>query len=318
MIPLASAFFFLMIFPSCGNAAPKQIGPVFPETVFTLPVIDGLKMDWVLAALDKQPGWKGKNTSDMRFTVDAKGDPWFGNGDTRLFMDPVRNLYFRVSEQYGDFVFLDGGDHLVCTDKYLGTPIFDKAHPKTDGGMPLLQLVKLVTLDKKGCRLFAGAGKTLYIVAHNDKTGQDEVSVLASGGGKPPAASKILGAAGHITALAGDGKRTFFGIGNWVMELPADRAKPIPYFNARKPVTGLAYSEKTGLFYATASYAGFASPKFQIKFITSPNPQIALRGDSLYVRLNRTMGVVRISGAARFRKLRWNEKKPANNAGAAD
>ena len=298
---------FLLCCSASWAAAPeKPLGRVFPKTAFALPLVDGVKMDWVFPPSQSKLQGKAKDMH-FRFDVDPDGNPWFIAGADRFLMSPTLDLAVRTPGKFDDAVFIDGGAHLVCTDRYLAVPHAeeDKEQRKFENGTLQIRLDAFLKLEHADCRLFSGGKNLLYIVQHDDKTGKDEVSTLRSGGGVPAKAEKILSSSERITALAGDGDKTYFAMGGWIMELSHGETKAKPFYRPEEPATSLGYSASTGLFYATKAHAGFASPSFQMTFLTSPDPEIALRGDAVYVRLSRTLAVLKVTGASKFKTLNW-------------
>ena len=283
-------------------AAQKAAVHAFPGTVLALPAGAGIKVDWVLKPIkaDAAPGTRS------RFDVDPDGRPWFADGDQRLLVNPLKGYAMKSSAKFEDFVFLDSGDRLLCTTNFLGALLKDKELWGQENGVPVLRFEGKVKLPHGGCRLYSG-GDTLYITWRNDPAGKDELTLLST---KPGAkkAQKLLSLGGHINAVAGDGKTTFFAIGSRILRLDAGQSDAKLYFEAKELVTSLAWSEKTGLFYTTDHAVGFAGPQFHQDFILTPEPRAVLRGSTLYVRLGKTTGVIKVTGAERFQRLRYAKK----------
>lgn len=288
--------------------AKPEVG--FPHTAFALPVADGIKVSWVLKPLEKD-GVASKDEQKMRFDVDGRGKPWFGDGARRLLTSPMDDEAALSSTPFADFTFTSDGARVVCTDEYMGE-LKVPEKPRQERGVPVLQFWGRVKMSHAGCRLAPGGPGGVYVVWHNEKTGNDEVSVVKVEDGQMHAI-KLFGIDTRIAAVAGDGDTTYVAAKNWIIRLPPDGGKDQLWFNAHRPVTGLAYSPEAGLFYATPDAVGFASPDFQTEMVKSPDPQIAIRGDKLYVRLGKTLGVVAISGIRKFQRFRWREtaKTPA-------
>lgn len=306
----------LLLISSISWAGSQAVtgGHVFPKTAFALPLVDGIKMDWVIPPSLSQLKGKAK-AAVLRFDVDPAGHPWFVGGPDRVLMSPAEDHIIRTAGRFNDSVFLDGGAQLVCTERYLAVPITgDQEHRKLEDGLLQVELKAFLKLDHAGCRLFSGGENLLYIVLHDEKTGKDEVSTLRSGGGVPAKVEKILSVSERITALAGDGDKTYFAMGRWIFELSHGETKAKPFLSLKEPATSLGYSVRTGVFYATKSNVGFVSPNFEMTFLTSPDPEIALRGDDIFVRLSRTLAVLKISGASKFKTLSWPDKPTVNKA----
>ncbi len=287
--------------------APK----LFPKTAFSLPQVKGMRLDWVLPPID-QPEKAREATAESGFAVDPHGNPWFGNGPRRLFLSPKQDLVFRTMGQFQSFAFAGGTDLVACDDDYLVSPTLpDK--PKYENGAPLMDMVGMVKLDHGDCRLFPAGPHGLYLVLR-DGDGRDVITLIVSRRGSRAKFRRFLRVAGPgITALSGDGDRTYYAEGKSIYEFKMGAKKPVLFFDAPDEVRSLAYSARTGLFYATTKVVGFASRKFQMELITSPDPQIALRGPDLFIRLSRTLAVLKLSAADQIKYLRWpsDKKTPA-------
>ena len=281
----------------------------FPHTALFLPVAKGLHADWVLKPIEKN-GVATKKEERLRFDVDADGKPWFGDGSRRLLVDPVDGSAVLSNVRFADFVFTAGGARVICTDEYLGELKPPPGEPRKEKGLPVLPFWGRVRLPHPGCRLYPAGPDGVYIVWHNEKTGRDDLSLLQKGDGSMHA-TKLFDIDAQITAVAGDGRTTFIGVKDWILRLAPGAEKYQLYFMPKRPVTGLAYSRRAGLFYATPDAVGFVSPGFQIEPLKSPHPQIVLRGDALYIRMARTLGVIRIDGVDRLKDLRWPQAAKA-------
>ena len=303
--------FAALLLTYAGNlhaAAPAQ-DAFFPGTVLMLPDIKEVGVNWVVKPPDKKVEAK-LQAGDFKFGVDSDGDPWFTNGDSRRLINPVKGYSILSSAEFNDVAFLGNGARIVGTDSYLGELEPPGPDGRLESGLPVYNFIGEIRLSRDGCRLYSGVADALYVLCHNRKTGQDEISVLKKRSGKEPAA-KIFGTDFKVSAVAGDGDETYVAAGRMIIKLAQEESKPEIFFALKEDVTGLAYSRKAGLFYATPTSVGFVSQDFNMVIIKSPNPEIAMRGDKLYVRLARTFGVISVAGTGRFQDLRWSDAMKA-------
>jgi hypothetical protein len=308
MRPPLTALLLLSLGAAAAPAAKTpSAAEIFPHTVLALPAVKGIGVKWVLHPVRKDTAKTAE--SRLRFDVDRDGKPWFGDGAKRLLLNPAGNEAVLSSARFDDFAFLENGARVLCTDGYLGELRVPKTIDKRERGLPVFDFVGRVRLPHGSCRLQSAGPGGIYLIWHDEKSGRDELSLLKSGNGKMSAV-KLYSVDSRIEAVAGDGSETFVGVKNLILELPAEGEKSRPYFSLKERVTGLAYSAKTGLFYTTRKAVGFVSPGFQMEPLISPNPEIALRGDKLYIRLSRTLGVLRIDGADLFKNQRWPASAP--------
>ncbi|MDE2510575.1 MAG: hypothetical protein KGL74_05590 [Elusimicrobia bacterium] len=285
---------------------------IYPKTAFALPSVDGIKMDWVIPPSESRRMEKwvfdSTTTAHFRFDVDPRGAPWFVDGHDRLLLDFLvmegNIIPMRTESRFDDGVFLDGGVHPFCAGRRLAfLHVEDKGQRTLENGLVQVQFKPFLNLPDGDCRLFSGGQRTIYVVLHKGAGGGDDIFLLRSDPRRPRKLEKILSASEPITALAGDGDKTYYAAGREIYELSRGETKAKPFYSADEPVTGLAYSAAAGVFYATTSHVGFASPAFQMNFLTSPDPEIALRGDAVYVRLSQKLAVLKISGARKFKSL---------------
>ena len=292
------AFIFLILQPRALPAAE-------PRAVFALPLHPAISMEWVLKPLD------GKTQDSLsrhrfRLAIDGAGNPWFADGANRLLVNPLNDHSVLAPERFSDFVWMEGGDPVLCTKKTLGLLKVPSAPPNKQESLRTAPFFPALPLSHTDCRLFSGGSDALYVIEHDPAENKDEIMLL-SGAKGAQAAEKLVAAAFHVEAVAGDGMTTFVGAKHWIYKLSSDSKEPQRYFDAKNDVTGLAYSKETGLFYTTRSGVGFVDSKFQLEFIKSTDPEIVLRGTDLYIRLSKNFAVVKITGADRFKEARWPE-----------
>jgi hypothetical protein len=281
-------------------AAPAHAAP--PRAVFMLPMEEGIRMEWVIAA----EGQDDPEAAGFRFAADEAGRPWFFDGARKRLVSPTEQRTVATREAFRDLVFASG-DPIVCTDKALGALALPEA-PAGKDAAAVAPMAVLAPLTQKECRLFEGGARALYVVERNAASGEDEVFLLRTGQGKPKT-TKLLAAEFRVGAVAGDGETTFVAAKGLIFRLKP--SGPERYYDAKKTITGLAYADGVGLFYATTDGVGFVHPDYQTEFVRSPGAEIVLRGRELLVRFGKSFAVAKIAGADLFKNARWaSSKKP--------
>ena len=245
----------------------------------------------------------------MRLNVDSKGNPWFSDGPRRFLLSPKQDLLYRTMGRFQDLAFVDGKDMIACDRKYLVSPQLSEDRSKMEHGVPVMDFIAMMKLDHGDCRLFDAGPDKFYVVLRDGAKSRDEVTLVTVGDEKPRIRKFLRVAGPRLVAVAGDGDVTYYAEGKSIYEFKAGDDAPTRYFEASAPVKSLAYSESAGLFYATTQNVGFVSATFQMTLISSPDPQIALRGSDLYVRLGKSLAVLKISGADQLKTLAWADKK---------
>ena len=115
-----------------------------------------------------------------------------------------------------------------------------------------------------------------------------------------------------ITAVAGNGNKTYIAMGRMVVELNGATGAVKGFFvHPSEDITGLAYAGMTGLFYTTASCAGYAGANGCMDFIKLPQPRILMRKNSLYVFIPDDYGVLKISNAGDMKNHNFKGKESA-------
>ena len=301
---------FLAALPP-GISAAASADPAKPMAVLVVPDVKGVKVEWVLHPPEEKEG--AALSRKMRtFDIDKDGHPWFGDGPKRLLTDAAKNTALLTSIPFTDFMFLDNGGQLICTDKYVAMLNIGDKMWKQENGIPVFQLRSLVQLSHPGCRLFHGGPHAFYILVHNDETGEDDLTLVTSVPGKQAERIKILSSKPHITAVAGDGQDTYIAVKNWILSLAVGETKPKPYYLPLegKSVTGLAYASGGGLFYTTEVSVGIAADGYKAQLVKTESPQIVLRAGDLYVRMNRGFSVIKIGNAKLLKDLQPVKEPP--------
>ena len=103
----------------------------------------------------------------------------------------------------------------------------------------------------------------------------------------------------RVTAVSGNGEKTFVAHGQLVLLITEGASWPQVYYeHPTDIIMGLDYSEEAGLFYATNYSVGLMSEGKALEFMRAPSPRIFLKGDSLYVMLSEQAAVLQVEKAA--------------------
>lgn len=266
-----------------------------PRFFFAMPQSAGIGLRPVLEQRDDA---SFDSPAHFRLGVDPTGRAWFGETPGTHIVEPGDRGSIIVDRPFTDLVWLANGEKIACTAAGLvavRTPENSGSGKDTPGA-----LWPVSSLPGEGCRLFPAGDAAIYLL--DSWRGLTRVFLI-----DPSAARKIVNLAAtpsKVNAAAGDGGTTFIAAGNEILQL-SDSAAPKLLYRAAAPVTGLAYSRRAGLFYSTKDAVGFIDPRFRMDFLRVKDPEIVLHGDELYVRLSQSFAVVAVTGADKFKTLRW-------------
>jgi hypothetical protein len=252
-----------------------------------------MSADWVL------PEGHGQ---DCRLLVDPKGKPWLLCRQLYL-MGPDYAAFLAADRPLQGLAWLGNGALLGVSGDELGllSPAQGAAGRRAAGRLPFGSLGRW---PGRALALFSGDGDAAYLVASGPQG--SEVFLLA-GGERGLTKTSLLKTSKRITAVAGDGERTFVAFGRRVFGLgrrkAADRRASYEvqrlFESPDADVTSLGYSRGTGLFYATARGAGFLGSRYRLDFLSARGAQAQLSGGALYV-LPAGGGVLKLGGLDRF------------------
>lgn len=281
----------------------KNVGPrseTLPEVLLALPEHSRLKIRWVLPpdlALAQSARRKSSSAAGPRlsFSVDHAGNPWIGIDGLRLIC-PTKQFCAVLSEPWQSFVHLDNGAMLVATARQLGYLALDAQAKIATDGLPIVPFQPLVSLPGPNTRVFGGSDDTVYFVQDFKATGRSTLFCLRPGTrNTPPEYVKLLDTEEPITAVAGNGKTTLPAFGSLVTCLDKEYGPFFPWpVQPMSDIVQLVYKDKLGAFYVTKDSVGFLGGKRGFRLMSAANPQICLRGNSLYVFMPQNFGVLAI------------------------
>jgi hypothetical protein len=317
-IILALCCFILAAAPAAAETANKAKKKYLPGAFILLPEKTKLKFEWALAPVENKQA-ESAGDINARFSVDGVGNPWLSR-DNDMLADMAGGFVLRTATQFKGFTFLDSGMIYLTDGKYLDFMAEPDKKSAVKGVIIDVRLQPLAALPAPECAIFPGEGNILYLTGHDGHSGTDSVytfggkgSVVKTGGkGSALCYREIFSAKKPITAVAGDGNKTYIAMGRMVVELTQgpDAVKGF-FVHPSEDITGLAYSAKAGLFYSTASCVGYAGANGCIDFIRLAQPAILMRKNSLYVFVPGDFGVLKISNAEDMKTSNFKSKESA-------
>jgi hypothetical protein len=253
---------------------------------------------------------------NIRFMIDGKGSLWFGLNNDQLVHFGKTNFAAKLKTPYRDCVFLDSGVLYLATDKYLGfIPELGKNLSSGGDGVVKVPFQPLMSLPAAECNLFAGEGGMLYVKGIDTEKGEENIysfggkgTVMQSEDKKSVLSYKeVFSVKKHITAVTGNGKKTYASMGRMIVEMTKGMAAIKGFFvHPLEEITGMAYGENDGLFYCTESCVGYAGENGAIDFIRARKPRIILRNNILYVFMVDNYGILKVENIDDMKKHTYN------------
>jgi hypothetical protein len=284
-------------------ASAPEPTPIFaPDTALLLPVTPKVKLEWILPPADgSMPLERWKSSA---FLVDDQGACWLNWDD--VLANPAKKFAFEGDQPIDDFAFLDNGDLLISSDGRIGSFQKPEKFEKSPKGLPLLRFQALLNLPVSTAYLSAAGSAGVYLWGHNPKTLKNEVYLLNTQSKK----IEVLFVSDEaIGGVAGNGEQTFVAMGKLVVKITDRKNKPKKvervFLDPSENIRSLCFSRHVGLFCATDSGITYVNEKKKthLLLIRTPNAQMDLKRDSLYVRLSETEGVFRVQGVKMLRDL---------------
>jgi hypothetical protein len=248
--------------------------------------------------------WYDASPAGCGLLVDPASKPWFLCGKRYLAgLEYGANIGF--DRRVDDAAWLDGGLVFVAVDDKLGVvPVKEHIKETKGKGIKFLATKVLGRFPMTGMKLSAGTGDVLYVIGR-DTTTQKQDLYLVRKTGDGWSTRFLLATRAGVSAVAGDGTRTFVAIGPRIVEVGEKTTTPVlsPRPERAAEVTGLEYGPKLGLFYTTAKGVGYAGTHYHFQFLKTPDTQIRLSGTSLFVLLGGGRGVLKLDDLDTFGKV---------------
>jgi hypothetical protein len=238
----------------------------------------------------------------MIFLVDDDGHPWLSN-EGKFLINLLGNSLLMVDKKYHDASIFDDGEVVLCTDEAMGT--LDSPSPEEKKRNKfLMKFHPRVALPYKNMRVYAGEGNAIYAVGKNPDDGKDELFITAAGADGKKTFVKLVAIKEGISAVAGDGKTTYFSSGSLIVKIGPDHKKMERVIKlAGDPIKELAYSSKAGLFYANDKGVAYVGEKKPILLLSAPDISMRLRKNSLLILFVKEQEVMEFAGIEGFSKL---------------
>ncbi len=316
---LISLFSVLFLVSAAVGGFAQTVAPTreaLPESLIALPLDSGIKTRWVLPpnpelADSVRRNSPARNGPEYAFSVDAAGNPWIGIDGQRLIC-PTKSFRAVLSEPWHGFTHLDNGGMLLSTVRHLGFIGIDKEVKVDKNGWPIVPFQPITALPGYYSRLYGGYGDSVYLVSGNASTGKSTLFLLqpetVSSASKNSSSAvsryqKLLETEEPITAVAGDGVRTFVAFGRLVTCIESQDKSLIRWPTApAEEIRDLAYHPDLGPIYATDRGIGYLGLHRHLPLLRTPNPRICLRNGTLYIFFPKTYGVLALDNIADISK----------------
>jgi len=283
--------------PAPGAELPRADVDTIPNTVIVLPVKKGIRLRWVVPPLDIKEAQE-LNWKNLAFGVDEKENPWVGH-DRRFLINSLQNTVFTVDQPYENVVWTENNGIILSTQRQMGYLDVPAKTISAQDGSPTMNFKAGVELPYPGMRMRAAWNNTVYFWGQKIKTSRYEVFLIQSDGEKPKIRN-LISEPHPVTAVSGDGQKTYIAMGPTVVLLEGNKS-PQGYFkHPDEDILELELYQGAGLFYATKSEVGFIGRKQWFNFLKTPEPHIQLRNKKLYILVSNSLGVLRIEGADLF------------------
>lgn len=280
---------------------PVKKRTVVPKTILVLPQNDAVKATWAVPNdLFDLNDWRS-----FPFCLDGDGDVWLLKPQ-KLLTCPAKMSVLESDRTIDDFIWVKNGGLWIVSGDQLCV-LKGSAKSKSDEIRTFRPIMRLPV--EAGALSSAGAD-SFYLWGKNSKTGRFDVYLLdriESGSAQSPRIHVLFTTDQTITAVGGDGTRSYVALGSLVVQLAKNdngKAKMRGVLQqATAKVTGLAVQPGVDLlFYSTDDGVGFVDPahRRQLEFVHSPGVGIAAGRDGLFVKLSEASGVVKITGLSRF------------------
>lgn len=260
------------------------------NTTIAIPASCPITVRWVQPPMGHTAAEQARlRIPDMRFSVDAGGNPWIGLDDRRI-VSPANEFRAKTSVPFTGFVHLNNGAMLVSTVTKLGFLAPPQSISNNTDSSPIVPFQPVAQLPALYGRLFAGMDDTLF-VSVGRAGGKNDLYRLKKGA-VLNGFEKILEIENEITGVAGTGSQVFVATSRRICEVSIDTKKvtPLPAL-IRHPITGLALHPRKGLIVSTTRGVGYlVGDTFQVLIETS-NPHICLSKGTLYVLFPAFLGV---------------------------
>lgn len=253
-----------------------------PKTFLILPESSNVKIKWIIPPDTKEirKEQKGK----IRFFINFDNEP-VAIYENSLIFNPLEGYFIKLKEPAKESLCLENGVMLFTNGNKIGYLEVEKETKN----MPTGKIKAIASLPAANAKLFQGENN-IYAAVFNNKTKKYEIYIFDN---SKMSFKKIAIINEPINALTGKGEYLFFSTGKSIKEYMKGKLKNL-YEHPRQEIRELFYNDKVGLIYKTSSGVGFIKNTSALEFLQTENPQIYLKGTSLYVFFNSVNAVMEL------------------------
>lgn len=301
-----------------------------PDTRFFLPHNPkDIDIYWVFPPNKKITALIGeKKIKRIKFEIDNVGNPIFG-ADNYSFLSSKWNYVPYILAGYHDFIWSDD----IFKGKGLLTITEFKKQPVISRPVMLTKNIKKNELSSLSLKILNGLQDGIWSIFKGDnayyflnKAGDEQKVYFAYKSNNEDGFDfKYIYHYSDddlITSVTGDESVIYVARNNekggFITKLPWNKKKKKCDYDKSNIVFGkldvieaIAYSKEAGMFYATDKAVGYIGNRNAIEFLETPNAQIKIQNNNLYIYLGNVCGVIKISDINNFKKYfgKFNPEK---------
>jgi len=258
---------------------------IVPRAFLILPEESSVKIKWIIVP-SREEETSGSNwMGQIQFCLDSKNKPIVAY-DGKILINPVTGSIIKISKSFKKMVCTEDGAILFSDGSNL---YYAEVRKSYKGVLPEASLKPVLELPMKYSDIYAG-DSSLYATGYNEESKIYEIFIFNT---ENKSFERITTFNEKVSALTGNKERIFVASGRQVWEFSDGRFKFF-FEHSREEISGLLYSEKTGLFYRTSHGIGYIKDGHAIEFLQIEAPQIFLKGTSLYIFFSRVFGLIEL------------------------
>ncbi|MEF3280663.1 MAG: hypothetical protein K6357_06830 [Elusimicrobiota bacterium] len=267
-----------------------------PKGSYLIPFSKELDLLWVF---DKLP------SENCSIIVDPKEFPWV-LCDNRFLTAPYYSRIFISEKPINYMVWLDNGSIFAVSRDELAVVDIKKKKDDLNKEIENIKLKFLGMAKLDGMRIFPGENNSLYILGRDIENGLNKLFVLTYKNGNP-SFSFITATKEKINSITGDGDIAFVVIGKKVIKLyrpdgKKEYAAKTIFENPDLQINNIHYTSSAGIFYSSSKGIGYIGDNYWLEFFSAENPEFVMKNDSIFVKLSKNQGVIKINGITAFKK----------------
>jgi hypothetical protein len=273
---------------------------IVPKAFLILPEESTVKIKWIIIPSKEEETSGSNQTGQIQFCLNSKDKPIVAyNG--KVLLNPVTGSIIKISKSFKKMVCTEDGAILFSD----GDNLYYAEVGKSDKGIiPEASLKPVLELPLKYADVYAG-DRSLYATGYNEGSKIYEIFLFNL---KNKSFEKIATFNEKVNALTGNKERIFVASGRQVWEFSDGRFKFF-FEHPREEILGLLYSEKTGLFYRTFHGIGYIKNGHAIEFLQIEDPEVFLKGTSLYIFFSRVFGLIELTNIDDLKRYNFRIEK---------